>query len=93
MRQDSLKNQTSAAKSQKHTYDKGLKPTTFNVGDYVRVSDPTTEAKEPVKLRNQYVGPFRVREKKWTLFTLEDLKGATTKGLFHPSKLQLVIEE
>ena len=36
MRQDSLKNQTSAAKSQKHTYDKGLKPTTFNVGDYVK---------------------------------------------------------
>ena len=93
MRQDALKNQTSAAKSQKHTYDKGLKPTTFNVGDYVRVYDPTAEAKEPVKLRNQYVGPFRVRGRKGSLFTLEDLKGATIKGLFHPSKLKLVNEE
>ena len=34
-----------------------------------------------------------MREKKWTLFPLEDLKGVTIKGLFHPSKLQLVIEE
>ncbi len=93
MRQDALKNQKIAAASQKKTYNRGLKPTQFNVGDYVRVNDPTAEAKEAVKLRNQYIGPFRIRGKKGMMIELEDEKGAKIKGMFHPSKLKLVNKE
>ena len=93
MREDALKNQKAAAESQKRAYDKGLKPVKFNVGDYVRVLDLTAEAKQPVKLRNQYVGPFRVRGRKGMLFELEDEKGARLKGLYHPVKLKLVNAE
>jgi len=93
MRQDALKKQKVAAEGQKKTYDKGLKPIQINVGDYVRVYDSTAEAKEPMKLRSQYIGPFRVREKRGMLFKLEDEKGAKVKGLFHPSKLKLVNAE
>ena len=77
----------------KEAYDKGLKPTQFNVGVYVRVFDATVEAKQPVKFRNQYIGPFRVRGRKGYLWELEDLKGAGVKGLFYASKLKLVNEE
>ena len=35
MRKDALKNQTTAAKYQKTSYDKGLKPANFKIGDYV----------------------------------------------------------
>jgi len=93
LRQDALKNQKNAARYQKKTYDKGLKPQKFNVGDWVRVFDHTAEAKEPVKLRNQYIGPFRVRGKKGILLKLEDEKGARLKGYYHPAKLKLVNEE
>ena len=93
MRQDALKQQQAAAKSQQKTYNRGLKPTKFNVGDYVRVHDPTAEAKEPVKLRNQWIGPYRIRGRKGMLWELEDLKGAKLKGLYHPIKLKLVNEE
>jgi len=93
MRQDALKNQKIAANHQKKAYDKGLKPVNFNVGDWVRIFKYTAEAKEPVKLRNQYVGPYRVRGRKGMLLKLEDEKGATLKGYYHPSKLKLVNEE
>ena len=93
MREDALKNQQAAALSQRKTHDKGLKPTEFNVGDYVRVYDPTAEAKEPVKFRNQWIGPFRLRGKKGMLWELEDLHGARIKGLFHPIKLKEVNAE
>jgi len=92
-RDDALKNQITAAESQKTSYDKGLKPTEFQIGDYVRVFDPTAEAKQPVKLRNQYIGPFRIRGRKGMLFELEDLKGAKVKGLHNPSKLKLANTE
>ena len=88
MRNDALKNQQTAAKYQKSSYDKGLKPENFQIGDYVRVYDHTAEAKLPVKLRNQYIGPFRIRGRKGMLFELEDRRGARLKGLYHPSKLK-----
>ena len=93
LREDALKNQEAAAGSQKATYDKGLKPTEFQVGDFVRMYDPTAEAKQPVKLRNQYIGPLRIRGRKGMLFELEDLKGAKVKGLHNPSKLKKVNTE
>jgi len=94
MRKDALRNQRAAAEAQKKQYDKGLKPQKFEVGDLVRINDPTAEAKMPVKLRNQWVGPYRVRGKKGKmLIELEDLKGAKIKGLYHPSKLKKVNEE
>ena len=98
MRQEALENQKAAANSQRKTYNKGLKPTIFNVGDYVRVKDPTAESKEAIKLRNQYVGPFRIRAlrirgRKGILWELEDEKDARLKGYYHPSKLKLVNEE
>jgi len=93
MREDALSNQKAAAESQRRMYDKGLKPTEFKVGDYVRVHDLTAEAKEPVKLRNQWTGPFRLLEKKGMLWKIEDLKGARIRGLFHPIKLKKVNEE
>jgi len=93
MREDALKNQQAAAKSQEKQYNKHLKPTSIKVGDYVRLFDPTAEAKEPVKLRNQYIGPFRVRGRKGMLFELEDLKGARLKGRYNPKRLKVVNEE
>ena len=93
MREDALRNQQQAAKSQEKEYNKGLKPAQIKVGDYVRLLDPTAESKEPAKLRNPYVGPFRVRGRKGIMIELEDLKGAKLKGRFNPSRLKLVNEE
>jgi len=89
-RKDARKNQIAAAETQKTSYDKGLRPTEFQIGDYVRMLDPTAEAKQPVKLRNQYIGAFRIRGRKGMLFELEDLKGAKVKGLHNPCKLKEV---
>jgi len=93
MRDEARENQKAAAKSQEKQYNKGRKPTEIRVGDYVRLFDPTAEAKEPVKLRNQYIGPFRVRGRKGMLFELEDLKGARLKGRYNPKRLKVVNEE
>ena len=94
MRKDALKNQLAAAESQKKQYDKGLKPETYKIGDLVRVKDLTAEAKMPVKLRNQWVGPYRVRGMRGkVLLILEDEKGARLEGLFHLSKVKKVNEE
>jgi len=93
MRNDALKNQLAAANRQKTHHDNGLKPVEFDVGDLVRVYDPTAESSKPVKFRNQWTGPFRVAAKKGMPFELEDLKGARQRGLFHPLKLAKVNEE
>ena len=93
MREDALRNQQIAAEYQKREYNKGLKPKEFKIGDYVRMHDLTAEAKEPVKLRNQWTGPFRIRGRRGMMFQLEDLKGAAMKGLVHPMKLKEVNAE
>ena len=93
MREDALKNQTLAAELQKKYYDHGLKPVQFEVGDLVRVYDPTAEGSKPMKFRNQWIGPYFVRGRKGILIELEDLKHAEIKGLFHPIKLKKVNEE
>ena len=41
-----------------------------------------------MKLRNHFIGPFRIRVRKGMLFELEDKQGARLKGLYHPSKLK-----
>ena len=46
-----------------------------------------------MKLRNQWVGPYRIGGRKGMLVEIEDMKGAEIKGLFHPSKLKKVNEE
>jgi len=93
MRDEARENQKAAAKSQEKQYNKGRKPTEIRVGDYVRLFDPTAEAKEPVKLRNQYIGPFRVRGKKGKMFKLEDLRGAKLKRLYNQRRLKVVNDE
>jgi len=93
MREEAQKNQKAAAKAQEKHYNKGRKPTNIEVGDYVRLFDPTAEAKEPEKLRNQYIGPYRVRGKKGGMVILEDLKKARLKKLFNPRRLKVVNEE
>jgi len=93
MREDALKRQQAAAESQKKTYNRRLKPTVFKVGDYVRVLDTTAEASKPVKLRNQWIGPFRIRGMKGMLFVLENLNGTKLRGLYNPIKLKEVNAE
>ena len=93
MRQDALRRQQAAAEAQKRYHDKGLEPERFEVGDLVRVFDQTAEASKPVKLRNQWIGPYRIRGREGMLFKIEDMKGAEIKGLFHPIKLKKVNEE
>jgi len=93
MRQDALRRQQAAAEAQKRYHDKGLEPERFEVGDLVRVFDQTAEASKPMKLRNQWIGPYRIRGREGMLFKIEDMKGAEIKGLFHPIKLKKVNEE
>lgn len=93
MREDALKRQKDAAGAQRKCYDRSLEPEIFEVGDLVRIYDQTAEASKPVKLRNQWVGPYRIGGKRGMLFEIEDLKGAKIKGLFHPMKLKKVNEE
>ena len=93
MREDALRRQKAAAEGQKRYYDKGLEPERFEVGDLVRVFDQTAEASKPMKLRNLWTGPFRIRGREGMLFQLEDLKGAEVRGLFHPVKLKKVNQE
>ena len=52
MREDALRKQQEAAKVQKKYYNEGERPEELNVGDLVRVYDPTTESSRPVKIRN-----------------------------------------
>ena len=54
MRDDALKNQIAAATRQKEQFDRGLEPVQFEVGDLVRVYDPTAEGSKPKKFRNQW---------------------------------------
>ncbi len=61
-------------KLQKKYYDERARPEELNVGDLVRVYDPTSEGSKPVKFRNQRIGPYFMRGKKGMLFELEDLK-------------------
>ena len=74
LREDALRNQREAAKFQKKYYDEGARPEELNVGDLVRVYDPTSEGSKPVKFRKQCVGPYFMRGKKGMLFDFEDLK-------------------
>jgi len=93
MREDALRNQQAAALRQQSQYNKGLKPVDYEVGDLVRVYDPTAEGSKPVKFRNQWICPFRVAGKRGPLVELEDLMGTKQRGLFHPIKLVKVNEE
>ena len=93
MRKDALESQQSAAEAQKRYHDEGLEPENFEIGDLVRVYDQTAEASKPMKLRNLWIGPYRIRGRKGMLFEIEDMKGAEVKGLFHPIKLKKVNEE
>ena len=88
-----MRRQKAAAEGQKRYYDKGLEPKRFEVGDLVRVFDQIAEASKPMKLRNLWTGPFRIRGREGMLFQLEDLKGAEVRGLFHPIKLKKVNQE
>ena len=93
MRDEARENQKAAAKAQEKQYNKGRKPAEIKVGDYVRVFDPTAEAKQPAKLRNQFIGPYHVRGRKGRMFKLEELNGARIKKLFNQRKLKVVNEE
>jgi len=93
MRKDALRNQLAAAAAQKRYYDEGLEPETFDIGDLVRVYDPTAENSKPVKFRNQWIGPYFIEGKEGMLYRLRDLKGAVLKSLYHPIKLKKVNEE
>jgi len=50
----------------------------FEVGDFVRVYDPTAEGDKPLKFRNQWVGPYRVVGKRDMLMHLLQLKKSPT---------------